>query len=101
MSSSANSLSNVYLDRENNELVVREGVNPNESKFSDKRVLIVGGGVTGLTVRVYLMAFAFTLSQLFRTRGHSWTLATQSPLCPTAGPLWRTASPLKLPAHCK
>ena len=47
---SSNTLANIYLVKENNELVLREGPNPNKGKHSDKRVLIVGGGVTGLTV---------------------------------------------------
>ena len=32
------------------ELVLRQGPNPNQGKYADKRVLVVGGGVTGLTV---------------------------------------------------
>ena len=47
---SSNSLANIYLAKVNNELVLHEGTNPNKGKHSDKRVLIVGGGVTGLTV---------------------------------------------------
>lgn len=50
MSTSTSSLSNVYLTKESGELVVREGTNPNKEKHHDKRVLVVGGGVTGLTV---------------------------------------------------
>lgn len=42
---------NLYLAKENDELVIRQGENPNLFKYADKRVLIVGGGVTGLTVR--------------------------------------------------
>lgn len=49
---SSNSLANIYLAKVNNELVLHEGTNPNKGKHSDKRVLIVGGGVTGLTVRI-------------------------------------------------
>ena len=44
------STSNIYLTKKNGELVVCQGENPNKSVHSDKRVLIVGGGVTGLTV---------------------------------------------------
>ena len=40
----------IYLTKENNELVLKEGVSPDFGKHTDKRVLIIGGGVTGLTV---------------------------------------------------
>lgn len=51
MSSSAYSaFSNIYLAKKNGELVVQQGENPNKLKHADERVLIVGGGVTGLTV---------------------------------------------------
>lgn len=46
------SVSDIYLAKDDGELVIREGTNPNQGKYSDKRVLIVGGGVTGLTVSV-------------------------------------------------
>lgn len=41
---------NIYLARENGELAIHQGRNPNQVKNSEKRVLVVGGGVTGLTV---------------------------------------------------
>lgn len=41
---------NVYLSKENGEIVVRQGVNPRLNQNADKRILIVGGGVTGMTV---------------------------------------------------
>lgn len=40
----------VYLSIESGEPVLRSGLNPNRFAHSDKRVLIIGGGVTGLTV---------------------------------------------------
>ena len=40
----------VYLARENGELVLRQGINPLQGTNSDKRILIIGGGVTGMTV---------------------------------------------------
>lgn len=46
--------SNIYLAKHNGELVLRQGENPNKFKHADERVLVVGGGVTGLTVRVCL-----------------------------------------------
>lgn len=50
MSTSTGSISNVHLIKENGELVIREGPNPNKGRHSDKRALVIGGGVTGLTV---------------------------------------------------
>lgn len=52
MSTNANVFSNIYLAKQNGELVLQEGENPNLSKHADERVLVVGGGVTGLTVRL-------------------------------------------------
>lgn len=50
MSSTSNVFSNIYLTKENGELVLHDGVNPNQSTHADEGVLVVGGGVTGLTV---------------------------------------------------
>ena len=52
--SSTSQLTNIYLTKESGELVVRQGCNPNIGKHADKRVLVVGGGVTGLTVSPYI-----------------------------------------------
>lgn len=41
----------IYLSKQHGELVLRQGVNPDRLKHADQRVLVVGGGVTGLTVR--------------------------------------------------
>lgn len=40
----------IYLAKQDGELVLQQGENPNQSKHADQRVLIIGGGVTGLTV---------------------------------------------------
>ena len=40
-----------YLTKDSGKLALCQGANPNHLKHADKRVLIVGGGVTGLTVR--------------------------------------------------
>ena len=44
----------VFLSQEAGELVLRQGVNPNSKSRADTRVLIIGGGVTGLTVSCLL-----------------------------------------------
>ena len=53
----------IYLAKQGNELVLRQGENPNQSKHADQRVLIVGGGVTGLTVSIRIhRGSCFTVS---------------------------------------
>ena len=42
--------SQIYLSYEADELVLKRGVNPKLGALADSRILIVGGGVTGLTV---------------------------------------------------
>ena len=53
----------IYLAKQDGELVLQQGENPNQSKHADQRVLIVGGGVTGLTVsiRIYLLTQSLTI----------------------------------------
>ena len=48
--STAASYANIYLTHEDGKLVLREGTNPNTGSLAEKHVLIIGGGVTGLTV---------------------------------------------------
>lgn len=50
MSGSSIVASQIYLAQESGELVLKQGVNPNVGVHADTRVLIIGGGVTGLTV---------------------------------------------------
>ena len=52
MTTAISSSSMIYLAKQGDELVLRQGENPNQSKHADQRVLIVGGGVTGLTVSI-------------------------------------------------
>ena len=40
----------LHLTLLNDELVVGWGENPNSGRHTEKRVLVIGGGVTGLTV---------------------------------------------------
>ena len=76
--SSTTSLTNFFLVKDNGELVVREGVNPNAGKHADKRVLIIGGGVTGLTVSIERRNRAkHPLTIFVRTHGLSSMLGTQ------------------------
>ena len=42
--------SQIYLSYEADELVLKQGVNAKLGALTDTRILIVGGGVTGLTV---------------------------------------------------
>ena len=50
MAASTSQFDNIYLAKQNGELVLQQGQNPIKGTRSDERVLIVGGGVTGLTV---------------------------------------------------
>ena len=47
----------IYLSMETGELALRQGVNPNMKSRADTRVLIIGGGVTGLTVSCSLVYY--------------------------------------------
>ena len=50
MAASTSQFDNIYLAKQNGELVLQQGQNPIKGTRSDERVLIVVGGVTGLTV---------------------------------------------------
>lgn len=50
MAASTSQYDNIYLAKQNGELVLQQGQNPNKLAHADERVLVVGGGVTGLTV---------------------------------------------------
>ena len=50
MPSIAASIPQIYLAKEGGELVLHHGANPNRMANADTRILIIGGGVTGLTV---------------------------------------------------
>ena len=41
---------NVYLTKADGELHLAQGHNPNRFSRADKRILVIGGGVTGMTV---------------------------------------------------
>lgn len=43
-------LKNIYLTKEGKELVLKQGPNPHATKHTGKHVVVIGGGVTGLTV---------------------------------------------------
>ena len=66
MSTSNSSQPRIYLAKnvESDELVLKQGVNPNALKRAGSRILVIGGGVTGLTVRIisclYIPACMFT-----------------------------------------
>ena len=43
----------IYLSAENGELVLHTGLNSKQSTESNSGIIVVGGGVTGLTVSSY------------------------------------------------
>ena len=55
-STASTSTSQIYLAQKDGELVLHQGVNPNSQSHTNTRVLIVGGGVTGLTVSLFAFA---------------------------------------------
>ena len=54
MSSTVFSAPQIYLAKEAEELVLRQGLNPTRMQHAETRILVVGGGVTGLTVGIHL-----------------------------------------------
>jgi hypothetical protein len=79
-SNATTSFSSIYLARQNGELVLQQGENPHKLSHANERVLIVGGGVTGLTVRTFNAFTIFHCNQhRFRTRGLYSTQATLLP----------------------
>lgn len=50
----AYSTPDVYLTKLGSELVLNQGSNPHRMQQANKRVLVIGGGVTGMTVCTYL-----------------------------------------------
>ena len=54
-STSATSSAQIYLAKKDGELVLHQGVNPIVKDSASTRVLIVGGGVTGLTVSLTII----------------------------------------------
>lgn len=78
MATSSNStFSNIYLAKQNGELVLNQGQNPNKFRHAHERVLIVGGGVTGLTVSIISFTYAcLSHNETNRTPGHCSTLDT-------------------------
>ena len=67
MATATSSAPAIYLAKQNGELVLRQGENPNQSKYADQRVLIVGGGVTGLTVSLNFDLFHSTTNNYHGT----------------------------------
>ena len=53
MPSVLSSAAQIYLAKEAGELVLRQGANPNRLTNAATRILIIGGGVTGLTVGAF------------------------------------------------
>ena len=73
----------VYLSKENGELVLRQGINPLRNCNADKRILIIGGSVTGMTVcrasRKHLCSSLISLQQsawAFLDAGYSVTIVS-------------------------
>ena len=46
------SIPDVFLTKVGTELLLNQGSNPRRMQQADKRILIIGGGVTGMTVSI-------------------------------------------------
>ncbi|KAK7691479.1 hypothetical protein QCA50_004878 [Cerrena zonata] len=49
MPGTVSSTPNVYLTKVNGELTLQQGFNPNRFSNAHKRIIVIGGGVTGMT----------------------------------------------------
>ncbi|EKM54691.1 uncharacterized protein PHACADRAFT_210477 [Phanerochaete carnosa HHB-10118-sp] len=76
--------SKIYVTRENNELVVKEGVSPDAGKYADQRVLIIGGGVTGLTNAWALLDAGYSVTVI----SDKWASLEDRITSQIAGALW-------------
>ncbi|THH02300.1 hypothetical protein EW026_g587 [Hermanssonia centrifuga] len=74
----------VYLSQEAGELVLRQGLNPNRMKYADTRVLIIGGGVTGLTNAWTLLDAGYSVTVV----SDRWASLEDRITSQIAGALW-------------
>ena len=61
----------VYLSQEAEDLVIHHGYKSSRMEHSETKILVIGGGVTGLTVRHILIILLCKVLILFQT---SWAL---------------------------
>lgn len=55
MPGTISSVSSVYLTKVDGELTLQHGHNPNRFSNAHKRILVIGGGVIGMTVSFLLL----------------------------------------------
>ena len=89
---------NFCLSRFGDDLVLNQGQVPQPTlDVPKKRILVIGGGVTGFTVSLISQATAFMrLIPMFRLPGLFSMLVTRSPSSLSTGQTRRTASLLRL-----
>ncbi|KAI0339900.1 nucleotide-binding domain-containing protein [Trametopsis cervina] len=74
----------IYLSKQKGELVLCQGNNPNRLKHADQRVLIVGGGVTGLTNAWALLDAGYSVTVV----SDRWASLEDRITSQIAGALW-------------
>lgn len=84
MAASTSQFDNIYLAKQNGELVLQQGQNPNKGTRSDERVLIVGGGVTGLTNAWALLDAGYSVTVV----SDRWASLENRITSQIAGALW-------------
>ncbi|KAI0075591.1 FAD dependent oxidoreductase [Panus rudis PR-1116 ss-1] len=81
---SSGSSPNVYLSKVANELVLKEGKNPNRFQNAHKRVLVIGGGVTGMTNAWALLDAGYSVTII----SEKWASLDDRITSQIAGALW-------------
>ncbi|KAF8897693.1 FAD dependent oxidoreductase [Infundibulicybe gibba] len=76
--------SQVYLTREGTELLLNYGQNPNHTQPSASRILVVGGGVTGLTTAWALLDAGYAVTVV----SEKWASLEDRITSQIAGALW-------------
>ncbi|KAJ3527798.1 hypothetical protein NM688_g8080 [Phlebia brevispora] len=74
----------IYLSKEAGELVLRQGANPMAGSRTDTRILIIGGGVTGLTNAWALLDAGYSVTVV----SDRWASMEQRITSQIAGALW-------------
>ncbi|KAI0798430.1 FAD dependent oxidoreductase [Irpex lacteus] len=84
MATLSSSAASIYLAKQNGELVLQQGESPNRLKHTDKRVLIIGGGVTGLTNAWALLDAGYSVTVV----SERWASLEDRITSQIAGALW-------------
>ncbi|KAI0683001.1 FAD dependent oxidoreductase [Cytidiella melzeri] len=84
MASTTCASSAIYLAKQNGELVLQQGKNPNILKHANERILVVGGGVTGFTNAWALLDAGYSVTVV----SDRWASLENRITSQIAGALW-------------